>query len=107
MDEQAFQERFEGLMERISHLPLEHRQPLVEIAQSTQARRDRLRGSVSELQDSLDYLRLSVKYLVFDLEATRRENAYLRRLIEQANREPDRHHEGDGEHWDEGWEEAS
>jgi hypothetical protein len=31
-------------------------------------------------------LRLSVKYLVFDLEATRRENAYLRRIIEQSNR---------------------
>jgi hypothetical protein len=28
---------------------------------------------------------LSVKYLVFDLEATRRENAYLRRLVEQSN----------------------
>ena len=36
-----------------------------------------------------DYLRLSVKYLVFDLEATRRENAYLRRLVEQANKERD------------------
>lgn len=42
---------------------------------------------MSELQESLDYLRLSVKYLVFDLEATRRENAYLRRLIEQSNRD--------------------
>ena len=39
-----------------------------------------------KLQESLDYLRLSVKYLVFDLEATRRENAYLRRLVEQGNR---------------------
>jgi len=38
---------------------------------------------VGELQESLDYLRLSVKYLVFDLEATRRENEYLRKLIEQ------------------------
>ena len=30
---------------------------------------------------------MSVKYLVFDLEATRRENSYLRKLLEQANRE--------------------
>jgi hypothetical protein len=42
---------------------------------------------VAELQESLDYLRLSVKYLVFDLEATRRENAYLRKLVEQSNRD--------------------
>jgi hypothetical protein len=41
---------------------------------------------VNELQEALDYLRLSVKYLVFDLEATRRENTYLRRIIEQSNR---------------------
>lgn len=30
-------------------------------------------------------MRLSVKYLVFDLEATRRENQYLRKLIERHN----------------------
>ena len=47
--------------------------------------RDRIQAAIGELQDSLDYLRLSVKYLVFDLEATRRENAYLRRLVEQIN----------------------
>jgi hypothetical protein len=41
---------------------------------------------MNELQEALDYLRLSVKYLVFDLEATRRENNYLRRIIEQSNR---------------------
>ena len=39
-------------------------------------------STIGELQESLDYLRLSVKYLVFDLEATRRENKYLRSLIE-------------------------
>ena len=31
----------------------------------------------------LDYLRLRVKYLTFDLEATRRENGYLRRMLER------------------------
>ena len=39
---------------------------------------------MNELQESIDFLRLSVKYLMFDLEATRRENGYLRRLLEQA-----------------------
>ena len=48
--------------------------------------------AVTELQDSLDFLRLSVKYLMFDLEATRRENGYLRRLLEQATQQ-DRNHE--------------
>ena len=45
-------------------------------------RRERIRASVTELQESLDYLRLSVKYLVFDLEATRRENTCLKNLLD-------------------------
>lgn len=32
---------------------------------------------------SLDELRLYVKYLLFDLDATRRENVYLRKLLEK------------------------
>ena len=39
--------------------------------------------TVADLQESLDYLRLSIKYLVFDLEATRRENGYLRKMLEE------------------------
>ncbi len=33
-------------------------------------------------EDSLDHLRLQIKYLIFDLEATRRENRYLRQMLE-------------------------
>ena len=50
----------------------------------------KIEESVSKLQDSLDYLRLSVKYMVFDLEATRRENVYLRKLVEQIRRDSTR-----------------
>ncbi len=38
--------------------------------------------SVYNPQESLDYLRISIKYLLFDLEATRRENASLKKLLE-------------------------
>lgn len=31
---------------------------------------------------SLDHLRLQIKYILFDLEATRRENRYLRQMLE-------------------------
>jgi len=37
---------------------------------------------IVKLHESLDYLRICIKYQVFDLEATRRENAYLRKLLE-------------------------
>lgn len=87
MDEQTFQEKFTELLQRIGELPPEQRSCMEQLADATQRRRDRLSHSVGELQESLDFLRLSVKYLVFDLEATRRENAYLRQLLDQATRE--------------------
>jgi len=40
------------------------------------------------IEDSLDHLRLHVKYLMFDLEATRRENRYLRQMIDNRRRRP-------------------
>ncbi|MHC4947850.1 MAG: hypothetical protein ACYTG1_06265 [Planctomycetota bacterium] len=104
MDEQTFQSKFDELLSLIRQLPEGQRGRLEELAEETKQRRERIQSSVTQLQESLDYLRLSVKYLVFDLEATRRENAYLRRLLDQANRgdsghrelEDDNFYEGDG-----------
>ena len=36
-----------------------------------------------DIDELLDYLQLRAKYLVFDLEATRRENRYLRQMLER------------------------
>ncbi len=90
MDEKAFENKFEELMKLIHELPEGQRGSLEKLAQETRDRRSKIQASIGELQEALDYLRLSVKYLVFDLEATRRENAYLRRLVEQANRDRNR-----------------
>ena len=38
------------------------------------------------LDEALDQLRIYLRYLVFDVEATRRENSYLRRMLELRNR---------------------
>ena len=46
----------------------------------------RLIKSLSHLRESLDDLRATVKYQVFDLEATRRENADLMTLLEENDR---------------------
>ncbi len=37
---------------------------------------------VSTLQESLNYLRVCIKYQIFDIEATRRENKYLRKMLD-------------------------
>jgi hypothetical protein len=102
MDEQAFQIKLAELMSKIKQLPEQERPTLERLAKDAKKRRERIQASVAELQESLDYLRLTIKYLVFDLEATRRENAYLRKLVEQANREDAAQDEGDGEEYTEG-----
>lgn len=87
MDEAMFQAKLAELMGEISTLPKAEREKLADLAKQTQARQAKLRKSVSDLQESLDYLRLSIKYLVFDLEATRRENGYLRKMLEERRTE--------------------
>lgn len=87
MDEISFQDKMNQILERIRELPATQAPGATDAADGADARRARVQTSINELQDALDYLRLSVKYLVFDLEATRRENAYLRRMIEHSNRE--------------------
>ncbi|HEY0008529.1 MAG TPA: hypothetical protein VGB55_07390 [Tepidisphaeraceae bacterium] len=84
MNEADFQTKLGELMGEIAILPPAERAKLEKIADESKARHDRLRQTVNSLQESLDYLRLSIKYLVFDLEATRRENQYLRRMIEES-----------------------
>ena len=82
MDEKVFQTKLASLMSEISTLPKSEREKLSRLAAQTRERHDKMKKTVGDLQESLDYLRLSIKYLVFDLEATRRENGYLRKMIE-------------------------
>jgi uncharacterized protein YlxW (UPF0749 family) len=70
-------------MSEISTLPAAEKKRLEKLADETRARHEQLKATVNNLQESLDYLRLSIKYLVFDLEATRRENGYLRKILEE------------------------
>ncbi len=98
MDEQAFQTKLTELMKKIKQLPEQDQPTLQRLAEEAKSRRERIQASVSELQESMDYLRLTIKYLVFDLEATRRENTYLRKLVEQANREDAAHDDDDDDY---------
>jgi len=83
MDENTFQKKLAELVKEIGNLPADDRTKLETLAAQTKERHAKLRATVNSLQESLDYLRLSVKYLLFDLEATRRENGYLRKMLEE------------------------
>ena len=83
MDEETFQKRLAELIAEIDTLPLEERDKLRSMAAETKKRHEEIKKTVGGLQDAIDALRLSIKYLMFDLEATRRENDYLRKMLEQ------------------------
>lgn len=83
MDERSLQQNVNDLLSQIGSMPDSEQAKLAALANETKQRHDRIKQSVSSLQDSIDYLRLSVKYVLFDLEATRRENAYLRKILEE------------------------
>lgn len=90
MNEQDFDTRLSTLMTQIEHMPDADQGQLRKLAEETKQRRERMNATVEQLQESLDYLRLSVKYLVFDLEATRRENQYLRKLLRDSSGDEER-----------------
>ena len=81
MNENTFSRKFGELVKELGTLPASQRKRLELLAQETKQRHAELKKSVSSLQDALDYLRLAIKYLLFDLEATRRENRTLRDLL--------------------------
>ncbi len=83
MDEQVFQKRLAELVSQIESLPEGERDRLRELANETKQRHEDIKRSVRSLQDSIDFLRLGIKYLLFDLEATRRENGQLRKMLER------------------------
>jgi hypothetical protein len=72
------------LQKAMQDLPAEHRlalEPLLlQVVESAQRRRRIL----TLVQDALSQLRLDMKYLLFDLEATRRERDEYRRKVEEA-----------------------
>jgi hypothetical protein len=60
---------------------------LVELAKQAEDNQKQIKQDVDYLSESLDYLRVCIKYLLLDIEATRRENDYLRKLLNDQGRE--------------------
>jgi hypothetical protein len=66
----------------VEHLPAEHRAALEPVLARVIDSTKRRRRILSLVQDALGQLRLDMKYLAFDLEATRRERDDYRRKSE-------------------------
>lgn len=82
MDEASFENKLNELVKEIGSIPTSEQKKIIMLAKKSSENHKKLKNSISNLQESLDYLRVSIKYLLFDLEATRRENIYLKKLLE-------------------------
>lgn len=80
------------LASAIAQLPNDQRAPIETMFQRVAASTCRRRRILNLVQEALSQLRLDMKYLVFDLEATRRERDQFRRGLDAQN--------GAGDHGD-------
>ncbi len=70
------------LIAEVSQLPVRHRRQIEPALERVVAGTRRRRRILALVQEALSQLRLDMKYLVFDLEATRRERDQYRRTLE-------------------------
>lgn len=82
MDEPTFEKELNALVKELGATPSTQPKKLIELAKEAKGCHKELEKSMNGLQESLDYLRVCIKYMMFDVEATRRENKYLRKMIE-------------------------
>ena len=85
MDEAKFENKLNELVGEFGANTNPQTKKLAELAKQARESHKKLKKSISNLQDVLDYLRVCIKYQAFDLEATRRENTYLKKLLEEGN----------------------
>ena len=83
MDETNLEDKLNELVKEFGCAADPQYRKLAILAKQAGESHEQLQKSVDSLQESLDYLRICIKYQLFDLEATRRENQYLRRLLEE------------------------
>jgi hypothetical protein len=66
----------------LAEIPAEYRRAILPVFDRVKESTLRRRRILNLVQDALSQLRLDMKYLMFDLEATRREREEFRRQVE-------------------------
>jgi len=83
MDEPNWQNKLDELVREFENQGKSQQGKLAALAKQAHNNHRKLQKSVKNLQESLDYLRMCIKYQFFDLEATRRENGHLKKMLER------------------------
>jgi len=82
MNEEAFNKRLRELIREIANLPADKQKQLAPLVEETKTRHKELKENVGKIANSLADLRICLKYLLLDLEATRRERDRLKSMLE-------------------------
>jgi hypothetical protein len=83
MEDPKIEDKLNELVKEFGSVNNPQHQNLANLAKQACDNFKKLRKGVDSLQESLDYLRVCIKYQLFDLEATRRENKHLRNMLEK------------------------
>ncbi len=90
MSDREYRHKLSEIMGEIRSVPVpptplnsETSEKLASLADQARDRAEKMNAAAGNIQESLDYVRLAVKYLLFDLEATRRENIALRKILQE------------------------
>lgn len=83
LNETEMPSELKDLFDAIENLPDEYKSTIKPLAEKILVASKHRRKILSLVQDALSQLRLDMKYLVFDLEATRRERDEYQRKINE------------------------
>jgi hypothetical protein len=76
-----FNYRLRELIAEITTLPIDKQKQLIPLIEETKKRQNTIKENVDKINQSLDGLRICLKYMLFDLEATRRERDALKKIL--------------------------
>jgi chromosome segregation ATPase len=83
MDEETFNNKLQELIQEIATLPADQRKRVIPLIEETKKRHQEIKDSVGKLEKSFAELRIYLKYLLFDLEATQRERDQFKQRLNQ------------------------
>lgn len=81
MNDQTFSTKMDELDKAIAELPAAEQERLRELAKETHQRHQMIKEAIEQRQEFLENLSLALNYMIFDLEATKRENLAMRQRI--------------------------
>ena len=85
MDYTVFENKLNELLKLINSTSSPKQEEVFTLIRQIKRFVKQLQKNTDRFQESSDMLRIVAKYQLFDLEATRRENSCLKKLLEESN----------------------